>query len=227
MSRFERYLTLWVVGSLSAGLLVAGLVSPRVGRLIGQHGGRPVLAASALLLALGLLLIGLAPILPMFVAGWLVLGAGMGAGLYDAAFATLGRQFGQVARPAITTLTLWGGFASTVCWPVSAWLVEHVGWRGACLTYAGIQVGIVLPVILLLIPQPPALPAEHKAGPAVVVLAPIERRRFLLFAGIQTVGGVITSVVAVHLLTLLQAKGLALAAAVSLGALMGPCPSRA
>ena len=56
----------------------------------------------------------------------------MGAGLYDAAFATLGRLYGRGARGAITDLTLFGGFASTVCWPLSAFLVEAVGWRGAC-----------------------------------------------------------------------------------------------
>lgn len=212
----------WIVGSLSAGLLVAGLISPQVGRLIGQHGGRPVLAASALLLALGLLLLGLAPALPVFVAGWLVLGAGMGAGLYDAAFATLGRQFGAAARPAITTLTLWGGFASTVCWPFSAWLVENVGWRGACFAYAATHVAVTLPLVLLLIPRPPARPVAHQAGGAIVTITSVERRRFLLFAAVQTIGGVITSTMAIHLLTLLQAQGLALAAAVSLGILMGP-----
>src|SRR3954467_3249968 len=39
----------WVVGALSIGLLVSGLVSPRVGHLIERHGGRPVLATSAVL----------------------------------------------------------------------------------------------------------------------------------------------------------------------------------
>lgn len=212
----------WIVGSLSAGLLVAGLISPRVGRLIGEHGGRPVLAGAALLLALGLVLLGFAPSLPVFVLGWLVLGAGMGAGLYDAAFATLGRQFGAAARPAITNLTLWGGFASTVCWPFSAWLVSQVGWRGACFTYAAIHVAVTLPLVLLLIPRPPARPVEYKAGSGAITMTAVERRQLWLFGGIQTLGGIITAAIAIHLLTLLQANGLTLAAAVSLGVLMGP-----
>jgi len=110
----------WIVGALSLGLLAAGIVSPRVGDAIGQHGGRPVLAAACLLLAAGLVMLAAAPSLWVFVAGWVVLGLGMGAGLYDAAFATLGGYYGHSARSAITTLTLWGGFASTVCWPLSA-----------------------------------------------------------------------------------------------------------
>src|SRR5829696_5134901 len=121
----------WVVGGTSIGLLVAGLISPRVGGIIDQHGGRPVLAASSLLFAAGLAIIGLAPVLPVYLLGWAVVGAAMGAGLYDAAFAALGQLYGRGARGPITNLTLFGGFASTVCWPLSAYLEQAVGWRGA------------------------------------------------------------------------------------------------
>src|SRR3954470_20988053 len=69
----------WVVGSLSAGLLIAALVSPRVGHLIGLYGGRPVLATAVMLLAAGLVLLAAAPNLVVFIAAWLVLGIGMGA----------------------------------------------------------------------------------------------------------------------------------------------------
>ena len=99
----------WVVGGLSLGLLVAGIVSPRVGDSIQRLGGRLVLATSAVFLALGLAGLALSPNLPLYVISWLVLGVGMGAGLYDAAFATLGRLYGQRARTAIATLTVFGG----------------------------------------------------------------------------------------------------------------------
>ena len=91
----------WVVGGLALGLLVAAVASPHVGTAIQRHGGRPVLALAALLLAAGLATLGLAPILPVYLAGWLLLGLGMGCGLYDPAFATLGRLYGATARPAI------------------------------------------------------------------------------------------------------------------------------
>lgn len=94
----------WVVGALSIGLLVSGLVSPRVGHLIHRRGGRPILAASALLLAVGLIVLGLAPTLPLFVAGWIILGFGMGAGLHDPAFSALGRLYGEHARGASSDL---------------------------------------------------------------------------------------------------------------------------
>lgn len=214
----------WIVGALSVGLLTAGAVAPYVGRLIGQTGGRPVLAAAAILIASGQLILGLSPNLPIFALGWVVLGAGMAAGLYDAAFSTLGRLYGGSARSAITVLTLWGGFASTVCWPLSAYLVEQFGWRATCFVYAAIQLLISLPLVLTILPRvPPELPTPTTGTFGVASsLLPAERRAFLLLSGIVVIGGAIGAIVGVHLLTLLQAQGIGLAAAVALGALVGP-----
>jgi MFS family permease len=117
----------WVVGGLSLGLLLAAAASPHVGTAVHRRGGRPVLALAALLLAAGLAILAFAPVLSVYLAGWMLLGLGMGCGLYDPAFATLGRLYGAEARPAITTLTLWGGFASTVCWPLSAYRSRILG----------------------------------------------------------------------------------------------------
>ena len=214
----------WIVGALSLGLLVSGLASPRVGRIIDRHGGRPVLAASACLMGLGLLGLGLAPTLPVFVVSWLVIGLGMGCGLYDPAFSTLGRLYGETARGAITHVTLFGGFASTVCWPLSAYLVEHVGWRGTCLTYAAIHIGIVLPLYVFGLPReersvrPARVPNQPRAGH----VRPDQRAGFVLLAAGFTLAAVIMTVISVHLLTLLQAQGIALAAAVGFGVLLGP-----
>ncbi len=213
----------WVIGGLSLGLLVAGLVSPRVGAFIGEHGGRPVLAFAALVLAAGLAILGLAPNLPTYLAGWLLIGLGMGTGLYDPAFATLGRLYGSEARSAITTLTLWGGFASTVCWPLSAFLIEQVGWRGTCLAYAGLHLAVTLPLVLLVIPQQPVriVSRSERVIPAIR-LEGRESRAFLLMAGVLTLGGTVMALVSVHLITLLQARGVALTSAVAYGALIGP-----
>ena len=145
----------WIVGGFTIGLLAAGMVSPLVGREIDRRGGRPVLALGAALIAAGQAGLGLAPGLPFYLAAWVVLGVGMGAGLYDAAFAALGRLYGQHSRGAITALTLYGGFASTVCWPLSVLLTETVGWRGTCLVYSAVNLLIVLPLAF-------ALPREER-----------------------------------------------------------------
>lgn len=214
----------WVFGALSVGLLVSGLVSPRIGHIIERRGGRPVLAASAILLCIGLIGLGLAPTLPVFVACWVVIGAGMGAGLYDPAFSTLGRLYGEEARPAITQVTLFGGFASTVCWPLTAVLAETLGWRGTCLAYAAIHAAVVLPLYLFGLPRevPSALVPKTVGAPAAGSLRADQRLPFLLLAAGFTLAYATMTVIAVQLPTLLQAQGLTLAAAVGLGALIGP-----
>lgn len=214
----------WVIAGVSLGLLVAGAVSIRVGRTIEAQGGRRVLAASAVLLAAGLVVMAAAPGVPVYLAAWLLIGAGMGAGLYDAAFSTLGRLYGAEARGAITQLTLWGGFASTVCWPLSAWLVEAVGWRGACLAYAGLHLAVTLPLALLAIPRETLrTPSVNPLG-AAPVEEPLPNRgpMIWLLAALLTGAGIIAAVWSVHLITLLQAGGVGFASAVALGALVGP-----
>ncbi len=209
-----------IVGGVSVGLLIAALISPHVGRLIGQRGGRPVLAVGAILLAVGLLGLGMAQNLVAYLAAWCVIGAGMGTSLYDAAFSTLGGVYGARARGAITSVTLFGGFASTVCWPLSAFLVEHLGWRGACITYAAIQIAIALPIHLILLPRTSAAIADKRGGP--VRLEAHEVRVFLILAAIITISSAILSLMAAHLLPLLQARGFGLSFAVSLGMIVGP-----
>ena len=150
----------------------------------------------------------------------------MGAGLYDPAFATLGRLYGHEGRSAITTLTLFGGFASTVCWPLSAFLDAHLGWRGACLVYAGFQLAVALPAYLFVLPResPPTAPLSASPNSQLHGHTSHSPRGsiFLLVAATITLSSVISTTLSVHLLTVLQAKGLTLAAAVGLGALVGP-----
>jgi MFS family permease len=211
-----------ITGALSASLLVAGLASPRVGRAIARHGGRPVLAAGCAMIGAGLAVVAIAPAIWVFWAGWLILGLGMAAGLYDPAFASLGRLYGAEARSAITLLTLWGGFASTVCWPLSALMLDLWGWRGVAAAYAAIHLFVTLPLVLAAIPREGG--GERTAAPAerTVALAGHERRVFALMAGMLVLNGLIVVNISTWLFAFLQAQGLSLAAAVALGTLIGP-----
>lgn len=213
----------WIVGSLSMGLVIAGLVSPRVGIAIDRFGGRRLLSLSCVLLTIGLLLIGSAAVLWVYMAGWLILGIGMGAGLYDAAFATLGQIYGLKARSAITALTLWGGFASTICWPLTAWLLEQWGWRVTCFVYAGIMLFICLPLLRLTLPAKPQPVARiDLPAPAPFVFTQLENRQMRLVMFTLIISGAIGALVSVHLLLLLSGRGLSTEDAVMLGALIGP-----
>jgi len=212
----------WVVAGLSLGLLIAGLAAPFVGRKIHDLGGRPVLATSAVLIALGQTTLALSPNLAVFIAGWVVIGCGMSAGLYDAAFSTLGRLYGQAARRHITILTLFGGLASTACWPLSAFLVEHLGWRGACGVYAAIHLLFTLPVYLLSLTRGPLPDWREEAKPRSGGAHARNRAIFVILAVAIMMGSMLQTVFLVHILTILQAMGIAFAAAVGFGTLIGP-----
>jgi hypothetical protein len=217
----------FVVGGTSLGLLVAGLISPQVGRLIGHHGGRPVLLASSLFYAAGLSGVGLAPALPIYLAAWVLIGVGMGTGLYDAVFATLGRLYGSAARRPITNLTLFGGFSSTICWPLSAFMIEHTGWRSACLIYAGLHLLVSLPLQMAVV-QPAAQRAAATTARNTDTQSndpprlTDETAIFALLAMVLSLAAGVGSIVVVHFLLFLQAKGVDYAVAVSLGTLFGP-----
>lgn len=214
----------WVVGGTSLGLLIAGLVSPKVGSLVERRGGRPVLLASSLFYAAGLAALGLAPSLPVYLIGWLLIGLGMGTGLYDAVFAALGRMYGADARGAIATLTLFGGFASTICWPLSAFMIEHLGWRLACFAYAAMHLCLMLPLQMFAMrglgtpdQGQQAVRSDSETPPV-----PGETQTLVLLGTVMSLAAGIGSIVVVHLLIFLKARGLDSSAAVALGTLFGP-----
>lgn len=215
-----------VVSGTTVGLLVAGLISPQVGRFIHKHGGRSVLLSSSVLYAAGLAGIGLSPTLPIYLAAWILLGLGMGTGLYDAVFAALGHMYGHEARTPITNLTLFGGFASTICWPLSAFMIDHAGWRAACFIYAALHLFLSLPLQAIVVRRQNADTASSgvQRAEAAAKALPIQNEAvlFWLIALVMSLVSGIGTIVVVHLLIFLQAKGVDYAGAVALGTLFGP-----
>ena len=141
-----------VFGAFSVSLLVMAAAGPLVGRMIDRAGGRHMLMWSNLALAAGLVTLGMAQHVLMLFAAWCILGAGMAMGLYDAAFAALVRIYGTDARRPITGITLIAGFASTVGWPLSAYMDAEIGWRAACFVWAALHLVVALPMHWKLIP---------------------------------------------------------------------------
>src|SRR4051812_25677093 len=160
----------FAMGGFSLALLVAGLVAPRVGRLIDRFGGHWVMTGGSLLAALGLVGLTFAAHPLAYLAVWMLIGVATAASLYDAAFASLGRIFGAVARRPITLLTLAGGFASTVSWPVTHLLIDAVGWRGTYWVYAAVLALVAAPLHALALPRQRADPdARGEPGPSAPV----------------------------------------------------------
>ncbi len=211
-----------ILGGFSWALLVTGLCAPRVGRWIGQRGGRRVLASSTVVFAVGMLVLAAAHGPAGWFAGWTVLGAGMSLGLYDAAFATAGTLLGRSVAPVITGITLLGGLASTVGWPAGAALLGSVGWRGMLLVYAAMHVGLNLPLVLWAVPSDvplvPAAPALHADRSAA------RGRLFAIgcLAGFFTLRWFLSSAIAAHVLQLMSAMGLTAKEGLLAAMLIGP-----
>ncbi len=211
-----------LLGGFSWSLLIAGLASPGVGSRIDRAGGRGVLATATIVMAVGLVVMAAFPSLPGWYIAWTIIGIGMALGLYDAAFATIGRLLGGAARPAIVGVTLMAGFASTVGWPMGVVLVQLLGWRMTALSYAAMQMGINLPLLLWLIPKAPPHPTILPATSVEQTAPGRGYVAFVLLAIFFSTRAAISAVISVHVLLLLQGIGLSAAAAVGIAAMIGP-----
>ena len=114
----------------SMALVVAALTAYPVGVLIDRGHGRTVMGMGSVLAGLGFLAWSQVQAVWQLYPVFLLLGLVQAMTLYDAAFAVVARLSGPDARRAITALTLWGGFASTVLVPVTQLLLDAFGWRG-------------------------------------------------------------------------------------------------
>lgn len=210
----------WVLGSVSIGLLSAGIVSPMCGRLISRYGGRPVLAYNGLFMAAGLWMMASAQSLPIFLAAWVLIGMGMAAGLYDALFSTLGAIYGTKARPVITGVTLISGFCTTLIWPLLAIAVHLIGWRGTCWLYGFVLLATVLPLYTMCVPN--QRKQDKRPGTIQAVTAPIERRTYWAMTALFSLSAVLMTAISVIVIVLLQERGNSLSAAITLSAIIGP-----
>jgi len=219
----------WTYGGFAAGLLAGGLVAPVIGRLIDVYGTRLIMSVGSALAGLSLFVLAEARGPISYFAAMVVLEAVATTVLYDAAFAALTQAKGAKARRSISQLTLIGGFASTLFWPLTTVLLGQFEWREIYRLYALLHFVLCLPLHLVLLPGRARSPAHAvQAGPTGQADAggylqgDARRLAFLLLALAFSLQGFVASAMSVHLLTLLQGLGFSAAAAVAIGAMVGP-----
>ncbi|MGE0311340.1 MAG: MFS transporter [Lautropia sp.] len=227
-----------VHAGFSLALLVMGLGSGWAGRLVDRFGGRGVMMAGSALLALACVLLASSREAWGFSLAWAVMGVAMRLTLYDAAFATLVRLLGPGARRPIAQITLLGGLASTVFWPVGHALAESIGWRGAVFVYAAIALATValhavIPAISPAPQTPSPLPSPAQATAPTPAEPPaataqdapprveVDRLDAALFAAIFAIASFLNAAMSAHMIGLLAGVGVSAAAAVWVSALRG------
>lgn len=136
------------LGPTLALLTQAGL-APFSGRLVDRGLGGVLLGGAAALGAVCLALLSQVGHLLLWYGLWIAMGAAQGASLYETCFSFLVRRLGPFARDAIIRVTLVAGFASTFAFPLGAWAGAAIGWRGALLVFAAVQILLTVPANLL------------------------------------------------------------------------------
>jgi predicted MFS family arabinose efflux permease len=212
---------LTIFGAFTLGQLLSGLAAPWVGRQIDRAGGRRVMTLGSLIAALALTVVALAREPILFTMGWMLAGLAMAACLYDPAFASLYQIAPDRYRRSVTGLTLFGGFASTVFWPLSHALAEAWGWRAALLIFAGLHLLICVPVHRL------ALPAIHDGHISTRAASPSARSfaadpRFAWLAAMFAAATFVFSALSAYMIPALGTRGFSVDQAVWIGALIGP-----
>src|SRR5215208_1710983 len=218
-----------VTGAYSLGLLVSALAAPLAGRWLDRHGPRGIMTLGSM--AGAVLLLGWAAVedLLVFYLVWVGIGVAMAATLYEPAFAVLAKWFERSRARALLLVTLVGGLASTIFLPLSAWLIEAQGWRGALFALAAILALLtILPHALVLRRRPEDLgllpdgieppnsaqevtaraPHEPRDEPESVPLgAALRGQAFWLLAAAVFLGTLSQAAVYVHLIPYLSERG--------------------
>jgi MFS family permease len=217
----------WVYGALSASLLVSGLIAPISGRLADRYGAAWIMAAGSLLAALALGFSAIAPEGISFAIGLLVTEIATAFVFYATAFTLVVQASGGRGQSSITHLTLIAGFASTLFWPLTGYLVEQLGWRGTYLLFAALNLGVCVPVHLMLarlIRRRTAAASETQSthAPPVPLVPPEQQTRvFLLLILSFSLLSFVMSAVLVHMVPMLASLGLGSMAVVAT-TLFGP-----
>jgi MFS family permease len=217
----------WLFGAFTVGLLASGIVSPAVGRLVDARGGRVVLSWGSVLGAAALAMLASAQHYATLFLGWTLAGVAMAACLYDPAFATLHHLAGGAYRRAVTALTLFGGFASTVFWPLSQWLLDRVGWRDTLWIYAALHAAVCLPLHAWCVPAAIGGAAAHAPTEAERVATTRSARSetgvvFYALAAAFAAAAFLSATLSAHLITMLKSAGLGARDAVLVSSLIGP-----
>lgn len=199
------------MGAFTLGLAVWGAATYAAGAAIDAGRGRTLMTAGAALAGIGFLVWSRVDGLPMLYLAWALLGASMAMTLYEPAFNILTKRFPTRYVQGITALTLVGGFASTLAFPATHWLIEWRDWRFALAAIGAVLLVVVTPLhawALRGTPVVAASPAGAGADPeaAATLREALSGRAFWLLTATFTLHSFATAAVWAHMMPAFLAK---------------------
>ncbi|MGL5361307.1 MAG: MFS transporter, partial [Bosea sp. (in: a-proteobacteria)] len=217
----------WFFGAFTIGLLLGGLVAPLVGRELDRRGARKIMAAGSVGAALALVVCALSPNIWAFSAAVILAEAASCLVLYEAAFAGLTQIYRHEARRGITLITLIAGFASTIFWPLTQWMLGALDWRWTLAVFAIVHLLVCAPlhyaVLRRATPGSKAEVSSTSATSEPPTLVGAERQRALLIFTLSVViAGIVTSAFPVHMLRIIENEGFTAETAALIAMVMGP-----
>jgi len=215
-----------VFGILSLGLFFGGLSAPVAGILVDRFGGRWVMTIGSVVAGLSLMSLSLVTgQYGLLVAILLAEGAGMFV-LYNVAFASVTRLDIDVpAQRSISIITLFGGVASTIFWPLTLAISERAGWQTTWVVWGLTMLVVCVPIHWLVLSGPakdPAAPKAHSVQDWPELTGPARRRGMLWMVISFIFSGYLMGAVMTLWVTNVQDLGHSIAAAAFAGAVIGP-----
>ena len=213
-----------VFGVFSVSLFIGGLSATYVGKQMDRIGAATIMTIGSALAALTLALCAWSPSVAIFAIAIILLEVSSGMVQYQAAFAALVESDPRTASRSITYLTLIGGFASTIFWPISATLTGYLSWREIYLVFAALNLFLCMPLHFWI------RSLGKKAGDATVrtretvigAIPPHARRRAMVIVSFAfALLGFTLAAILAHMVPMLGSIGFG-SAAVVIGSLFGP-----
>ena len=140
-----------LTGAFSLALIVLAIAGIGVGQWLDRRGPRLLMTVGSILGVALVLVWSQVREIGTFYVLWVLMGLCWSATLYSPAFATITAHFRERRTQALTLVTLMAGLASTIFYPLTAWLISQMGWRSALVALAAIlAVTTILPHALVL-----------------------------------------------------------------------------
>src|SRR3954469_9680262 len=154
-----------VFAGSSVFYVTMGLCAPWLAKAFARHGARKVMMVGTVVAVPGYVVLYFAREPMLYFAAWVILGMGGSATLSTGAYIMLNEVAGRQAKNAIGALMLVTGLSSSIFWPTTSFLSDHLGWRGTCLIYAALLVLVSLPLYAFATPRR-AIAKEGGTAPA-------------------------------------------------------------